>query len=87
VEVFVAGAAPRVVNSLEAYDLLEEVGGLPLVQLDVCEVFWAVLDEIEATRKEKEMEIYTHTHTYIDDGEEGEEGWGKEVEEGKVGME
>ena len=35
VEVFIASASPRVANSLEAYDLLDVVGGLPLVTLDV----------------------------------------------------
>jgi hypothetical protein len=37
----------RVVKSLEAYDLLDDVGGLPLVQLDVEDVFWAVLEDLD----------------------------------------
>lgn len=37
----------RVVKSLEAYDLLNDVGGLPLVQLDVEDVFWAVLEDLD----------------------------------------
>jgi hypothetical protein len=46
VEVFIASASTRVVKSLEAYDLLDDVGGLPLVQLEVEDVFWAVLEDL-----------------------------------------
>lgn len=35
VDVFIASASSRVVKSLEAYDLLNVLGGLPLVVLDV----------------------------------------------------
>lgn len=45
-EVFIASASSRVVKSLEAYDLLEDVGGLPLVTLEIVDVFWAVLEDL-----------------------------------------
>lgn len=46
VEVFIASASSRVVKSLDAYDLLEDVGGLPLVTLEIVDVFWAVLEDL-----------------------------------------
>jgi len=39
-----------VVKSLEAYDLLDDVGGLPLVTLEVEDVFWAVLEDLGTYR-------------------------------------
>jgi len=50
VEVFIASASSRVVKSLEAYDLLDDVGGLPLVTLEVEDVFWAVLEDLGTYR-------------------------------------
>ncbi|GAB5037369.1 sulfate transporter [Nannochloropsis oceanica] len=47
VEVFIASASSRVVKSLDAYDLLEDVGGLPLVTLEIVDVFWAVLEDLD----------------------------------------
>ncbi|GAB5037368.1 sulfate transporter [Nannochloropsis oceanica] len=46
VKVFIAAAGARVLKSLEAYDLLNDVGGLPLVRLDIADVFWAVLESL-----------------------------------------
>lgn len=45
-------------KSLEAYDLLNDVGGLPLVRLDIADVFWAVLESlnIEEAGKDEERE-------------------------------
>ena len=49
-EVFIASASSRVVKSLEAYDLLDDVGGLPLVTLEVEDVFWAVLEDLGTSK-------------------------------------
>ena len=46
VDVFLASASLRVVKSLDAYDLVNELGGESLVQLDVEDVFWAVLEDL-----------------------------------------
>lgn len=47
-------------KSLEAYDLLNDVGGLPLVRLDIADVFWAVLESLnmeEAGKDEEREEV------------------------------
>jgi hypothetical protein len=46
VDVFLASASTRVVKSLEAYDLLHVLGGLPLVTLDAEDVFHAAVEEL-----------------------------------------
>jgi hypothetical protein len=42
-----AAATSRVVKKIEAYELLEELGGLRLVRMEVGDVFWSVLEEVE----------------------------------------
>jgi hypothetical protein len=49
-----------VVKSLEALDLLNDVGGLPLVELDIGDVFWAVLEDLDlegAGKREEREEV------------------------------
>jgi len=47
IDVYMAAATSRVVKKVEAYELLEELGGLPLVRMEVGDVFWSVLEEVE----------------------------------------
>lgn len=46
VRVFFAGAHQRLVKALESYDLLEDVGGHELIQLNVEDVYYAVLESL-----------------------------------------